>query len=146
MFNKLARCNLVASNTPKDWERFFNLLGIVILLNFLMFCKKQSIQTIARFKKKRGVGIFWITFDRYKIESCGFHHSRENSAGHKSMLNLIGPAVNQSSEFLKTFRPMKFLKHFYIWFLVFRWPSGRKKCSLSIYARPTSLFCSFRKL
>jgi hypothetical protein len=30
------------------------------------------------------------------------------------MLNLIGPAVDQSGEFLKTFRPMKFLKHFYI--------------------------------
>ncbi len=46
-------------------------------------------------------GIFAITQERKELETCGFHHSRENSAGHKSMLNLIGPAVDQSDEFLK---------------------------------------------
>ncbi len=58
--------------------------------------------------------VFRITQERNELETFGFHHSRENTAGHKSMLNLIGPAVDQSGEFLKTFRPMKFLKHFYI--------------------------------
>jgi hypothetical protein len=47
------------------------------------------------------VGIFAITLERKELETCGFHHSRENSVGHKSMLNLISPAVDQSGEFLK---------------------------------------------
>jgi hypothetical protein len=45
--------------------------------------------------------IFAITQERKELETCGFHHSRENSAGHKIMLNLIGPVVDQSCEFLK---------------------------------------------
>jgi hypothetical protein len=47
------------------------------------------------------VSIFSITREWKELETCGFHHSRENSAGHKSMLNLIGAAVDQSGEFLK---------------------------------------------
>ncbi len=40
-----SRCNLVGSYAPKDWATFFTLLGISILLNFLMFYNKLSIQT-----------------------------------------------------------------------------------------------------
>ncbi len=44
-FNKLARCNLVASYPPKDCAPFLNLLDAAILLNSLMFCTKLYIQT-----------------------------------------------------------------------------------------------------
>jgi hypothetical protein len=39
------------------------------------------------------LAIFAITQERTELESCGFHHSTENSVRHKSMSNLIGRAT-----------------------------------------------------
>ena len=58
------------------------------------------------------VAISGITFARNMIETCGFHHSRGNSVGHKTMLNLIGPAVDQSGEFLINISNKKILETF----------------------------------
>ncbi len=64
------------------------------------------------FQKRRRVGIFWITFDRNKIETCGFHHSKEQCPGYNYMSNSIGQAIEQSGEFLLGMFWTIFWKHF----------------------------------
>ncbi len=38
--------------------------------------------------------VFAITQELNELDSCGLHYSTENSVRHKSMSNLIGPAVD----------------------------------------------------
>ena len=64
-------------------------------------------------KKIMAVGIFEITQEWKELESCGFHHSTENSVGHKSMSNLIGPEVDQSDEFSINISNNSVLKAFF---------------------------------
>ncbi len=42
------------------------------------------------FQNRMHLTVNWITFDRNKIESCGFHHSKEKCWGYKYMANSIG--------------------------------------------------------